>query len=356
MNCEKIDAFAYTLNPISYTMNGYERVKAKLEGNATDTLPYTPITMMYAADQFQVSYGEYAADYKKLVAAQLDIAEKFDFDHVSAISDPAREAADCGANIHYFDDQPPAIDETAALLSDKSRLHSLTIPDPLKPGSRMFDRVQAVDLFKQTVKGKKWIEGWIEGPCAEGADLRGINSLMYDFTDDTDFVHKLFDFCVRMGLAFAKAQLDAGCDIIGLGDAAASLVGPRIYKDFVLPYEVRLVNGIHEMGGRVRLHICGNTSRSLTEIGTLGCDYVDIDFMVPTDAARKQMGDKQVITTNLDPVKMLKNGNPEMITAALEKCYADMGANIIVGAGCEIPRGTPIENVDAMRIFARKNS
>ena len=337
-------------------MNGYERVKAKLDGNATDCLPYTPITMMYAADQFQIPYGEYAADYKKLVAAQLAIAEKFDFDHVSVISDPAREAADCGASIHYFDDQPPAIDETAALLADKTRLDSLCIPDPFKAGSRMFDRVQAVDLFKQTVKGKKWIEGWVEGPCAEGADLRGINTLMYDFTDDPNFVHKLFDFCVNMALTFAKAQIDAGCDIIGVGDAAASLVGPRIYQDFVLPHETRLVKGIHDMGGRVRLHICGNTSRILTGIGTLGCDYVDIDFMVPTDAARKQMGDKQVITTNLDPVKMLKNGTPEKITAALEKCYADMGSNIIVGVGCEIPRETPIENVDALRQFARKTA
>ncbi len=334
-------------------MLGYERIKAKLEGRPTDCLPYTPITMMFAAERLGVPYGEYARDYRKLVEGQIFVAERFDFDHVSCISDPAREAADCGAAVHFFEDQPPAIDEGNALLADKNRLDSLAIPDPLQPGGRMYDRVCAAGLFNEKVKGKYWIEGWVEGPCAEGADLRGINSLMLDFMDDPEFVNRLFEFCVQMGLRFAKAQIDAGCDIIGLGDAAASLVGPKIYKKFVWPYEKKLIDGIHEMGSRVRLHICGNISRSLTEIGQLSCDYCDIDYMVPFDAARKQMGENRILTANLDPVKVLRNGNPEMVVAMLKQCYSQAGANFVVGAGCEVPRDTPLENLAAMHDFAR---
>ena len=58
---------------------------------------------------------------------------------------------------------------------------------------------------------------------------------MFDFGDDPVFVRELFSFVVQMELRFAKAQLEAGADIIGVGDAAASLVGPRIYNEFVLP-------------------------------------------------------------------------------------------------------------------------
>jgi len=309
--------------------------------------------MMFAADAINVPYGRYATDYRLLVDGQLHVAEKFDFDYVSAISDPAREATDLGAAVHFYDDQPPALDESNSLLAEKSRLDSLGIPDPLKNGSRMFDRVQAIALFKEKVKGQKWIEGWVEGPCAEGSDLRGINKLMLDFTDDPDFVHRLFDFCIKIALKFAKAQIDAGCDILGVGDAAASLVGPRIYKEFVLPYEKRLVQGIHELGGRVRLHICGNTSRSLSEIGMLGCDIVDLDYMVSVEAARKQMGEKQVLTANIDPVKILRNGTPDLVTAALAKCHEEAGTNFLVGAGCEVPRDTPLANLEAMRNFAK---
>ena len=83
-------------------MNGYDRILAMLEGRPVDRLPLMPITMMFAADQFGVPYGRYAADYRVLVDAQIRIAEKFDFDYVSCISDPAREAADCGGDRPLF--------------------------------------------------------------------------------------------------------------------------------------------------------------------------------------------------------------------------------------------------------------
>ena len=223
-----------------------------------------------------------------LVESQLLTAETFDLDYVSCISDPAREAADCGAKVQFFDNQPPAIDEIEALLADKSRLAGLKMPNVLG-GGRMHDRVLAAAAFRQQVGGRRFIEGWIEGPCAESADLRGINRLMTDFFDDPVFVRDLFEFTLELGLCFARAQVEAGVDIVGVGDAAASLVGPQIYEEFVLPYEKRLVDGLHAMGTRVRLHICGNTSRILAGIGSLGCAIVDIDSKVLLAAARAAM-------------------------------------------------------------------
>ena len=100
-------------------MNGRERIVAMLEDRPVDRLPQMPITMMFAADRLGVPYGQYATDHRLLVEAQIVTAEKFDFDYVSCISDPAREAADCGATVQYFDNQPPAIDENWTLLADK---------------------------------------------------------------------------------------------------------------------------------------------------------------------------------------------------------------------------------------------
>ena len=336
-------------------MNGYERIHGLLQGRPVDCLPQMPITMMFAADQIGVPYGRYAADYRVLVEAQLCTAERFDIDHVSCISDPAREAADCGGVIHYFDDQPPAIDESRALLGDKAALGRLKIPDALG-GGRMHDRVRAAELFRQRVGGQKLIEGWIEGPCAQAADLRGINTLMTDFFDDPAFVRDLFEFIVEMELRFAKAQIEAGADIIGLGDAAASLVGPRIYEEFVWPYEKRMVDALHALGTRVRLHICGNTRRILAGIGSLGCDLVDMDWMVPLLQARAEIGPAAVLAGNIDPVQALRNSTPEAITTALAECQRAAGPRYIVGAGCEVPRDTPLENVAALRDYARTHT
>jgi MtaA/CmuA family methyltransferase len=333
-------------------MNGYERITASLRGESTDCLPLMPITMMFAADVIGQPYGKYATDYQILVEGQLRTAEIFDFDYVSCISDPAREAADCGARIELFDDQPPAIVESEALLADKQRLVALEIPDPYG-GGRMYDRVRAAALFKERVGGEKLIEGWVEGPCAEAADLRGINTLMMDFIDDPEFVKDVFEFVLEMELRFARAQIEAGCDLIGIGDAAASLIGKAIYDDLIWPCELRLVKGIQEMGAQVRLHICGKTSHILEGMGRLGADLVDLDFMVSLADARQAMGPSQTLSGNLDPVRAVRDGSPESIRNALEMCYQQAGPRYIVAAGCELPRDTPHENVRAMTAFSR---
>lgn len=333
-------------------MNGKERIIAQIKGLPVDSLPLMPITMMFAADTAGVKYGKYASDYRILVDAQLKTAEKYDFDYVSCISDPAREAADCGATIEYFEDQPPAIVEEAALLLDKTKLANLKVPDPLG-GGRMTDRVNAAALFKEKVGNDMLIEGWVEGPCAEAADLRGINNLMLDFYDDPAFVTDLFEFVVEMELRFARAQIEAGADLIGVGDAAASLIGPKFYEKFVLPYEKKLVDGIHNLGGMVRLHICGNTRKILAGMGSLKCEIVDLDFLSPISEGREQMGPDQVLLGNIDPVRVLRDGTPQDVWREIEKCHKEAGKRYIVGAGCEVPRNTPPENLYAMRDYAR---
>jgi len=333
-------------------MTGRQRVLAMINGAWADSVPLMPITMMFAADRFGAPYRRYASDHRVLVEAQIHTAEEFDLDYVSCISDPAREAADCGAAVEFFDDQPPAIDESRAKLAEKGDLASLEIPDPLG-GGRMTDRVEAAALFKNRIRGERLIEGWIEGPCAEAADLRGINSLMIDFYEDPAFIADLFEFALEMGLRFAKAQVDAGVDIIGVGDAAASLIGRQLYEQYVWPCEKRLVDGLHAMGTRVRFHICGNTRPILDGIGRLRCEIVDLDWMVPLNEARAVMGTNQVLLGNIDPVVVLRNGTAATVRAAITECHRQAGGKYIVGAGCEVVRDTPLENLHALREYAR---
>jgi MtaA/CmuA family methyltransferase len=332
-------------------MNGRARILAHLQGQPVDRLPLMPITMQFAAGLIAVPYRQYATDYRTLVAGQLRAAELFGFDFVSCISDPAREAADCGAEVMMFKDQPPAMNEASALLADKTALARLKMPDP-DGGGRMTDRLRAAALLKEKVAGQKLVEGWVEGPMAEGADLRGLNTIMLDFFDDPAFVRDLFGFVSEMALRFARAQLEAGADLIGVGDAASSLIGPDIYEEFVWPCEKRLVDGIHAAGGLVRLHICGNTTKLLAGMGRLGCDIVDIDYATALAAARARMGPAQVLLGNVEPVGVLRNGTPERITSVLADCHRAAGSRYIVGAGCEVPRDTPEANLRAMCDYA----
>jgi len=333
-------------------MTGRERILATIEGAAADHLALMPITMMFASRQTGARYRDYATDHRVLAEAQLRTAETFGFDYVSTISDPAREAADLGAAIEWFPDQPPAIVESRALLAQKTALAALQPPDPLG-GGRMHDRVRGVALLKERAGRDLLVEGWVEGPCALAADLRGINTLMLDFADDPGFVRDLFEFAVRMALDFARPQVDAGADLIGVGDAAASLVGPALYQEFVWPFKRKLIDGLHALGTRVRLHICGRTRRLYSGMGKLGAEIIDLDWPAPMREARLEMGSRQVLLGNLDPVAILRNRTPECVTQAVAACHRAAGAGYIAGAGCEVARDTPVENLRALCDYAR---
>lgn len=332
-------------------MTSRERVLAMVEGRPVDHLPLMPITMMFAAGQIGVKYGKYALDHRILVQAQMRTAEKFGFDHVSAITE-TREAPDCGASVQYFEDQPYAMDERHARLADKSALKDLKSPDPLGDG-HMHDRIKGLALLKQQAGAQKIIEGWVEGPCGASADLRGINTLMLDFFDDSAFIRDLFEFVVDLAIRFGQEQVKAGADLIGVGDPAASLVGPRIYEEFVWPYQKKLVDGLHAAGALVRLHICGNTRRILEGMGALGAEIVDMDSQVSLAEAREKMGPMQVLLGNLDPVRVLQDGSPGAVAEAVAECHRQAGPRYIVGAGCEVTRDTPHENMRALAVYAQ---
>jgi len=334
-------------------MNSRERVLAMIDRCPVDRIPFMPITMMFAADRIGVKYGQYVRDYRLLVEAQLHTAERFDIDQVSCISDPAREAADLGAEVRFFDDQPPAFDESQALLVDKKTLAGLKIPDPLG-GGRMHDRVKAAALLKERIGGDRIVEGWIEGPCGQAANLRGINRLMLDFIDDPAFVQDLLDFVVEMELRFARAQAEAGVELMGVGDPASSLAGPVIFRQMLMPAHKKLVDGLKAMGLRTRSHMCGSTKRILKERAELGYDIIDLDSMVPLSAARMNIPGG-VLLGNVATVEVLRNGSVQDVIDAVTQCTRDAGDLYIVGAGCEVPRDTPEENMLALLEFARSH-
>ena len=335
-------------------MTSRERVFAVLSGQQPDHRPHMPITMMFAADILGVKYLQSVLDHKTMADAQIKTAEMFGFDHVSTIA-PTAEAVDLGARFQWFDDQPPGIIEQESLLADKSTLARLPPPDSVF-GSSMEDRIRGVELLRQQVGKDLIVEGWVEGPCSDAADFRGMNRLMVDFSDDPKFVADLFEYSVELATGFAAAQIAAGADIIGIGDPPSSLVSPRMYQQQIWPWQKKLVEAIHANGAKVRLHVCGNTRRILADIRRLGCDLVDVDSPVSMEQARAQVGPGQALIGNLDPVRDVRNGSPESILKSLDALQQTSGERWIVAAGCEIVRDTPRENLNAMRMFAESHT
>jgi MtaA/CmuA family methyltransferase len=326
-------------------MNSLERYLSTIDGRPVDHLARIPILMQFAAEHIGSNYGAFASDYRVLTEANLVCAREFGIDQVSTISDPYRETQGYGAKIIYGQDMVPCCEKYP--LEDDPDLTKLSRPDPLK-SERMRDRIEAVRAYHAQVGGEYSILGWVEGPTAEATDLRRMDNFFMDLMDDEEYAGELMDLCVDVALDFGRAQIEAGADTIGIGDAAASQISRDLYEEFILPREQRLVRGLKEAGAKVRMHICGNITHLLHGLATLDLDIIDIDHMVDLRIVRKELGTRTVIGGNIDPVAGVLRSTPDAIRQAVRDCYAQAGNPFMVGAGCEIPSRTPVENLRAL--------
>lgn len=326
-------------------MNGYERYMGMVKGEKVDIVPRVPILMHFAARYAGVTYGDFARNCETLVKANKKLVEDFGFEQLDIMSDPWREAVDFGGTIEYLDDAVPKC--TRPPLENSRNLDALENPDPRVSG-RMSNAIRAIQLYKEFGYQRYSITGWVEGPAAEAADVRGVTNFLMDLMTEEGFACELMDRCVNNAIHFALAQLSEGADTIGIGDSIASQLSPELYENHVFPREKQLVDAIHAADGLVRLHICGDINHLLPEIAQLKVDILDCDWQVDLVAARETLGKKVVITGNLDPVRGVMDSEPDTIRAALREIYETVGNPYFVNAGCEIPAATPIENLKAL--------
>ena len=329
-------------------MTGRERYHNTIAGKPIDFLPRTPILMRFAAEYAGSNYGAFASDPRVLVAANQRCAADFGIDQVGVMSDPYRETEGFGATCHYDTtsvhiDAPPLANNGGAL--DLSLLHPPR--DPLQ-APRMRDCIEMLRRFRSENGKTHSILGWVEGPGAEAANVRGPENFLIDLLAEPEKAGALMDICVDVAIAFAKAQIEAGADTIGVGDAIASQVSWGTYSERILPRELRLVGALKAMGAKVRLHVCGNITHILPGIARLGVNVLDVDHMVDLRKVREIVGPKVALGGNLDPVHDVLKGTPATIRAAIRRAYAGAGNPFIVNAGCEIPPGTPVENLKSL--------
>ena len=326
-------------------MNAYQRYTPRLQGTPVDRPPNFNIFMTFAAHHIRQPLSRYYLDHRVLVEANLAVLEDFELDLVQAISDPFRETADFGAEIRFPDDNLPLC--TAPRLAEPEDLRTLVPPDPWG-GGRMTDRLQAIAAFREQVGGEVPIMGWVEGALAQAADLRGVSNLLMDLILRPEWVEELLEVCSQTEVAFARAQVEAGADLVGLGDAVASQVSAEMYRRFALPYERRIFDAVHEAGGLARLHICGNTTHLLHDMPASGVDLLDLDWMVDLGhAAQWYAQGGPALCGNFDPTAILLQGTPGDVARATRACLEQGGPCLLSMAGCEVPDGTPHENLHA---------
>ena len=334
-------------------MSPRERVFARLEGKPVDRIPNLSIIMTFAAKRIGVPYDRYVQDYRLLVEGNLRCCEEFEIDMLSAISDPMREAQALGAVVVFPEDGIPYA--ARPLIVNPSDINRIQVRQPFSE-DRLMDRIKAVEEFKRKAGDHYPVLGWVEGAFAEVCDLHGISETMADLFDRPEFIKELLEICTSQAILFAEAQIEAGADFIGIGDAAASLISGRMYRKFVLPYERRIIESIHAKGAKAKLHICGNINALLNYIPESGADIVDVDYPVNFGTAVSALGSSISACGNFEPARIMLQGTVEEVGAAVRECVSAANNRTMIAPGCEVPRDTPLENMKAVSEFLWKLS
>jgi MtaA/CmuA family methyltransferase len=300
--------------------------------------------MSRAAGYIGRSYRDYYLDGDVLAASQLAVARAFHLDQVSAISDPWREAS---AYDMEFDYPEHGVGRPRQVLIRSPQDVARIKPFEIERAARPAQRVESVRKMAEAVGGTHSVLGWVEGPLALYADLRGVESMFLDLIDHPEMYLQAAEILVANQIRFARAQIAAGADMVGVGDSVASLVSPAMYRQFVLPFEKRLFDAIHEAGAAVKLHVCGDIGNSIHLVAQTGCDVIDVDWMVPLDKARAAVGPDVTLAGNFDPAAVLLQGTPQEVADAARQNIEMGGPRFILQPGCEVPPGTPEENLRA---------
>lgn len=338
-------------------MTNRRRFMAALVGQPSDRVPLFPLLMFLAADRAGITYRQFATCGTALAEAQLLVQERYDLDAITACSDAFRISADLGGEMAYPEDKPPYLKQP--LITGGTDLDVLGHPDPTDSGTRMGDRVRAVAEMARAVSGRVALLGWIDMPFAEACSVCGVAEFMVLMKDNPVRAHRILDYLAGLAIDFALAQVEAGADMIGAGDAAASLISPTMYAEFALPYEQQVCQAVHQAGSLVKLHVCGNTTHLLKQMPTSGADLFNVDHLVPLDMARDAYAAHgKCFKGNLDPVAHIMRAMPDECRERARQCISlAQGTKYMLSAGCEIPAETP-EAVfqafcEASRTYAR---
>lgn len=321
-------------------------------GKVKDEILFRPILMHFAAHYSRKTYAEFASNFRTLVECNIKCLEDFDMDAVGLISDPYRETSAFGAKITFPKEAVPRCQNI--IVRNIEDVRALKNPDIYK-ADRTLDRINAAKLLYREVGDEVPIIGWVEGPLAEACDLAGINEVLLSLLIKPDFVKLLVDKTNQTAMDFAKAQIEAGCDIIGVGDAICSQISLENYKEFVKNKHAQLFKYIQGNGARVKLHICGDITHLLAEIKETGPDIVDIDHMVDLEYAYKLLGPEIVRCGNIDPVSVLQQKSAAEVSEAVKTiCNNEKERRFIISGGCEITVQTPVQNLNIMRTFSKR--
>jgi uroporphyrinogen decarboxylase len=345
-------------------VNSRERVLRTLERRPVDRVPVGPMMMDIGAAVLDVPVGVFCQDADVMARANLALWERVGQDVIFLGSDNYYIAEGFGCVSELPDDETPHLAKPP--LEHISDVYDLRVPDPHTDG-RMPVFLAATRQVRAAVGDEVALRTPGTGPFALASYFVGTQEFLIEVGmanaglegSDPEAIHHALDLAADALIAFGKACVDAGSDLLHCGDSLAScdVISPADYERWAFPYERKVIQAWKEYGAKTLLHICGDASKVLHLYAETGADVIEVDHKVDLAYALDVVGDRSCVIGNVDPVTVLLQGTPEHVRRSADACLEiGAGGGYLLGSGCVVPRLTPLENVRAMVDAARERA
>lgn len=338
-------------------MTPNERLGAFLTGKPMDRLLAIPVTCSMSGLASGMTHKKKRSSGINEAQAQIDCYKRFGNDLLITEYGLHGVGVALGSVLTDPEDSVPAIIEYA--LEDLKDVGKLDVGKLKLENDKKFQtHIEATEILVEKMGHEVPTGVLISGPFTAAASIYKTENLLRATRKEKEDLHKLIHFCNESLKQIYREFIKRGamilmCDPI----ASGTILHKKQYREFVLPYTIDIVKDIHDAGGMVCYHICGDTTSIVNDMVESGCDMLSIDNRVDLNHAKNEVSDKLPILGNVDPVEVMYLGTPEDVDQSVKECLQkgyDCENGYILATGCDLAGDVPLENIDQFMKAARK--
>lgn len=325
-------------------MTAKERIQRALRGEPVDRVPVASLMTGVTVELMQLSGYAWPNAHKEADAMVELAAASHRFAGIETMKlpfDMLVETEVLGGEVSFGDEttMPQALGHLYAW-PDMPQ-----IPGDILRRGRIPMVLDAIRLAKARYDGEIAVVSSIVGPFTLAGKLYGMEDLLVGTLTEPDETAEILDVLTDLCILYARAQADAGADVVQIGEASCSgdLISPDTYGTFIAPMHRRLCAAVPVP---TVVHICGNIEGHLPFIAETGMTALSFDVKTDPEKARELLAGKVRRVGWIDPLAVLARGTEQQVYDAAKACLA--GGTDVLNAGCAWAPETPLANVRAM--------
>lgn len=333
-------------------MNSRKLIIDTIEGREVSRTPCGPLAVHFCAAEMGITISEYSTDANQLAQSVIRYYEKYRPDAVWVSSDTWVSAQAMGAEVIAPGPEEPFAGRNEGFIHSIEDIKNIPQPDPYSQGRQPI-MLEAIRQVKKSLGEDVFVVGCFDqAPFSLACAVGGISNIMLKTITDPEFVQALLERCTKYAICYAQAMAQCGADMLSTGDSPAGLVGPELYRSHCLPAVQHVFETLRKTTRcKLSLHICGDATAILPDIGKSGADVIELDQSVDFQTACKSLPDNMALWGNIDPVGVMLRGTPEDVQQVAQQLLeqaATAKRRFVLSSGCTLAPGTPPENIHSL--------